>query len=148
MGLDELSPRDKKIYYVYSLINLSLFDYNNLYNDLLKNAIKYGMSINEFWHSENYKIYFLYEEAYFEKLHDEKHTQGLYNFIAFNTVISNAFRDKKENPKALEYPKENFYVISLKEKQETKKLSNRIATSEITKANLQKALTQRLCECY
>ena len=98
MGLDELSPRDKKIYYVYSLINLSLFDYNNLYNDLLKNAIKYGMSINEFWHSENYKIYFLYEEAYFEKLHEEKHTQGLYNFIAFNTVIGNAFRDKKEDP--------------------------------------------------
>ena len=149
MGLDELSPRDKKIKYVYSLIQISVLNYNTIYDDLLKNAIKYGMSINEFWRSENYKIYFLYEEAYYERLHEEKHTQGLYNFIAFNTVIGNAFRDNKKQPKPLEYPKENMLITSKKEiiKNE-KSANNKIAKNEITQKNIHKALTQRLCECY
>ena len=147
MGLDELNPNYIKIQYVYALINLIVFDYDKLYSELLKNAIKYGMSIKDFWFSDDYKVYFLYEEAYFEKLHEEKHIQGLYNFIAFNTVLGNAFMDKKKGQKPIEYPKDNLYITSLEKEKEIKNTSNKITKNKITKANLQRALTQRLCEC-
>ena len=148
MGLDELNPNNIKIQYVYALINLIVFDYDKLYDELLKNAIKYGMSIKDFWCNDDYKVYFLYEEAYFEKLHEEKHIQGLYNFIAFNTVLGNAFMDKKKGNKPLDYPKENLYITSLQKEKDNKQITNKIRTNKITKANLNEALVQRLCECY
>ena len=142
--MDELELKAK---YIYSIILITILDYDRLYDDMLKNAIKYGMSVNEFWNTENYKIYYLYEEAYFEKLHDEKHTQGLYNFIAFNTVITNALRDTKKGGKPSEYPEENLYQSHQKmaQKQTRRK---KIEKQNITSSNIGVALQQRLLECY
>ena len=144
MGLDELNLKAK---YVYSLILTSILDYNVIYDDLLKNAIKYGMSVNDFFNFDNYKIYYLYEEAYYEKLHEEKHTQGMYNFIAFNTVIGNALRDSKKGGKPLEYPTKDLYEISRK-KIINENQSKKILKQNVTASNMNEALQQRLLECY
>lgn len=144
MGLDELTL---KAQYVYSVILVSVYDYDDLYDDLVKNAIKYGISIRDFWNMDDYKLYFLYEESYYEKLHEQKHLQGLYNFIAFNTIISNAFRDSKKGGKPLEYPDENIYIQS-KNKMIKEKTTNKITKQKINSNNLNLAFQQRLLECY
>lgn len=146
MGLDELSLNNYKINYVYKLIQLVNFDYEEYYDNLFKNAIKYGMKPNEFWNNENFKIYYFYEEAYIEKLHEEKHLQGMYNFIALSTVISNALRDSKGG-KPLEYPRENLY-ISQKELLINKQNKKEIPKEKVTKNNINVALQQRLLNCY
>lgn len=144
MGLDELNLKAE---YVYNLILITILDYDKIYDDLLKNAIKYGMSVKEFFENNDFKIYYFYEEAYFEKLHDEKHIQGLYNFIAFNAVISNALMDSKQGGKPLEYPTQNLYD-SYQRNIINQTQSNKITKQNVTPSNIGKALQQRLSECY
>lgn len=122
------------------------FDYEDYYKQLLKNALKYGMSSNEFWYGETYTDYFLYEEAYYERLHEEKHIQGYYNFIAFNVILSNAFIDKKKGNKPLSYPDMNIYQESKKKLKIDK--NNGFKKEKITKENLQSVYMNRLANCY
>ena len=94
------------------------------YYDLLSRALEFGMSVNEFWESE-INIYYSYERAYINRLHREKHIQGLYNNLAFSVTLSNAFR--KKGAKEIQYPKEDIYnpfkqSEKQKEKVEIKKL--------------------------
>ena len=142
--MDRLTLR---AYYVYNLIFISKFDYDRYYGDLLKNALKYGMSRNDFWYGDDYKDYFLYEEAYLEKLHEQTHIQGYYNYIAFNVVLSNAFMDKKKGDKPLEYPKTNIYTAS-KEKRFKSVSHNAKSNVKITKDNLNEIHIYRLLNCY
>lgn len=74
---------------------------------MLKNAIKYGMTPKEFWHSD-INDYYAYEIAYVEKLHETTHLQGYYNYIALQTIFSNMFR--KDGEKVEHYPKQNLYI--------------------------------------
>ena len=126
--------------FIYTLIYISVFDYDTYYNNLFKNAIKYGMSRNEFWYICEWKEYFIYEEAYIEKIHEQSHIQGFYSFIALNTALGNAF--KKKEDKALEYPSENMLS---KQKQN---IENKVKKEKITKENLQNVYMNRLANCY
>ena len=132
---------------MYNVMFIITFDYDKHYNELLKNALKYGMNSREFWYDNDYKDYFLYEEAYFEKLHEQTHIQGYYNYIAFNTVLSNAFMDKNKGQKPVEYPKENIYITSM-EKSDIKQNNNVKSNVKLTKENLQKVYMSRLANCY
>lgn len=60
------------------------------------------MTIEQFWHDDP-KLIFVYQKAYLNKLHQEAHTQGFYNFVALTTALGNAFR--KKGQKAEEYPR-------------------------------------------
>lgn len=108
---------------------------------MLKNALKYGMTVNEFWNS-NWWNYVAYEEAYIERTHEQNHIQGLYNYIALNVIVSNIF--KKKGEKAVEYPQTNFYIQD-KEKAENKKPR---AFSNITKDNLESKYREQLKYYY
>ncbi len=119
------------------------FDYDKYYDELLKNALKYGMSRNDFWNGSNYKDYFLYEEAYYEKMHEQTHIQGYYNYIALNVVLSNMFMDKNKGNKPLVYPEKNIYA-SAKEK----RVVGTITSTKTTKENKQKVFMKRLANCY
>ena len=119
------------------------FDYDKYYDELLKNALKYGMSRNDFWYGSNYKDYFLYEEAYYEKMHEQTHIQGYYNYIALNVVLSNMFMDKNKGNKPLVYPEKNIYA-SAKEK----RVVGDITSVKTTKENKQKVFMKRLANCY
>ena len=130
-------------FYIYNIFFVIYFDYNKYYNELLKNALKYGMSREQFWYGTNYKEYFIYEEAYFEKLHEQTHIQGYYNFIAFNCVLSNMFCDKKKGQKPMEYPQENM-LHSIQDK--TKNKTN--VKKEITKQNFQQTYMNRLSNIW
>ena len=118
------------------------FDYDKYYEDLFKNALKYGMSKNDFW-NEDFRIYFLYEEAYYEKMHEQSHTQGYYNYLAFNIVLSNAFLDKNKGNKPLVYPEKNIYTIA-----KEKIIVGAKTSVKITKENKQKVFMNRLANCY
>lgn len=72
------------------------------------------MSFQEFWHSE-IEVYYAYELAYIEKLHETNHLQGYYNYLALQTIFSNMF--KKSGEKEEEYPKENLYILYQKERE-------------------------------
>ena len=67
--------------YIISVLYILNLDYEEYYNDLFKNALKYGLSRKEFWYEILWQEYFLYEEAYYEKLHETTHMQGYYNLI-------------------------------------------------------------------
>lgn len=139
--MDELTT---KAYYIYKLIVLINFDYEKYYSILFKNALKYGMTKQQFWY-EDYNDYFIYEEAYQERLHEEKHIQGYYNCIAFNTVLSNAFADKKKGDRPQSYPEFNLYV-QYKEKTEEKATATKNVV--VTKENLNQVFLNRLLNCY
>lgn len=142
--MDELTLR---AYYIYNLFFIIVFNYDRYYDDLLKNALKYGMSRNDFWYGEDYKEYFLYEEAYYERLHEQTHIQGYYNYIAFNTVLSNAFMDTKKGQKPINYPQMNIYMETKEKrvKNENNKVKNNV---KLTKENLQQKFMSRLANCY
>ena len=135
--MDEI---EKFASFIYTLIYVSVFDYDDYYNKLFKNAIKYGMSRNEFWYICEWKEYFIYEEAYIEKMHEQAHIQGFYSFIALNTSLSNAF--KKKEDKAVEYPSENMLT------QQKKVIETKVIKEKITKENLQSVYMNRLANCY
>ena len=133
--------------YVYSVFVITIFDYEKYYNDLLKNALKYGMSRNDFWYGESWEDYFLYEEAYYEKLHEQTHIQGYYNFVAFNTVLHNAFLDKKKVDKPQNYPKSIIYQ-EIKEKSLEGSKTSKKQNVRVTKENLQNVYMNRLANVW
>nr|DAR54940.1 MAG TPA: hypothetical protein [Caudoviricetes sp.] len=97
-------------------------DYDSFYLNLLKNALKYGMTKKEFWES-SFQEYCAYEKQYVEKIHEQSHIQGLYNYIALSTILSNMFKEKGQ--KADEYPIKNLL--------EDSKVKQKINIKEIVK---------------
>lgn len=51
------------------------------------------MTIEQFWHNDP-KLLEVYQKAYYNRLHEEAHLYGQYNFYAVSIAISNAFRKK------------------------------------------------------
>ena len=145
--MDELTLEKKLAYYIYSILSILVFNYDRYYNDLFKNALKYGMSKNDFWYGDSWKDYFIYEEAYYERLHEQTHIQGYYNFIAFNTIVNNIFLDKKKGNKPLNYPERNIYQESKENAHKGVKNTNK-GNIPLTKENLQKVYMNRLANCY
>lgn len=64
-------------------------------------AIQYGMTPNQFWDDDG-TLFYAYEKAYITKIHTESHIQGMYNYLALETIFSNAFA--KKGSKKIEYP--------------------------------------------
>lgn len=122
-------------------------DYDKYYNEIFKNALKYGMSKEDFWNGADWKDYFIYEEAYLERLHEQTHIQGYYNFIAFSTVMSNAFMDKNKGNKPLEYPVNNIYHESKEKLAKGVKTTNK-GNLKLNKDNLQQVYMNRLANIY
>ena len=148
--MDELTYQDKLnylAYYIYNIILILVFNYDDYYNKLFKNALKYGMSRNDFWYGNDWKEYLIYEDAYYERLHEHTHIQGYYNYIAFNTILSNAFSDKKKGNKPLNYPEYNLYQENMKNIDKVVKTTN-TSNIKITKENLQQVYMNRLANCY
>lgn len=96
------------------------FDYDKYYSNLLKNALKYGMTRNEFWYVEDWKEYYLYEEAYYERLHESSHIQGQYFYTAMQSILSMVFC--KNDNERIEYPKQNAYVSYKEDIEKHKKI--------------------------
>lgn len=69
-------------------------------------AIQYGMTPEQFW-NEDEELFYIYEKSYINKLHIESHIQGMYNYLALETIFSNAF--SKKGSKKSEYPKEAIF---------------------------------------
>lgn len=94
-------------------------------------AIECGMSLKEFW-EEDCDLLFAYQKAYINKIHKQSHIQGMYNNLAFATIISNMFKDK--NKDAMQYPQYDvFNPFSNAEqqiKEKNKKLLNSIDVSK------------------
>lgn len=134
-----------KAYYVYSIIFITTFDYDKYYQDLYRNALKYGMTSKEFWYELDYKDYFIYEEAYYDKLHETAHIQGLYNYIALQIIAGNILAKKGAKP--LEYPSMSIYTTEREKRLEnsTNGLKKEV---KITKENLQQTFMNRLANCY
>ena len=148
--MDELTYQDKLnylAYYIYNIIFILVFDYDKYYNELFKNALKYGMSRNDFWYGNDWKDYLIYEDAYYERLHEQTHIQGYYNYIAFNTILSNAFMDKKKGNKPLNYPEHNLYQENMKNIDKAVKTTN-TSNVKLNKENLQQVYMNRLANCY
>ena len=146
--MDELTTEDKILYYIYNTIFIIITtDYDKYYNEIFKNALKYGMSRNDFWYGNDWKDYFIYEEAYFERLHEQTHIQGYYNYIAFNTVLNNAFMDKKKGNKPLNYPERSIYQEQQEKAEKGLKNTNKGKT-KITRENMQQVYMNRLANCY
>lgn len=69
-------------------------------------ALEYGMTLKEFW-EEDCDLIYAYQKAYFNRLHNTSHLNGLYNLEAFKIVLNNAFVGDKN--KFIDYPKEAIY---------------------------------------
>lgn len=122
---------------------MSNFDYEKHYSDLLKNALKYGMTRSEFWYGEDYRDYFLYQEAYYERLHETSHIQGYYNYIALSTIMGNMLA--KKGSQALEYPRAN---ILSQEKEKALKNENTKRLESMNKQELKEYYQNKLSQCY
>lgn len=51
------------------------------------------MTAEQFWHEEP-KLLEVYQRAYYNRLHEEAHLSGYYNYVAVSIALSNAFRKK------------------------------------------------------
>lgn len=138
--MDELTLKAK---YVYNIIYISIFDYDQYYNELYKNAIKYGITKKEFWEELEWQDYFIYEEAYLEKLHEQTHLQGYYNYLAFSTIYANMFN--KDKSKIESYPTSNLYLQFKDNKDKNNEIKSNV---KITKDNLEQVFQNRLANCY
>ncbi len=138
--MDELKIDYKtfKAYYVYNIVFVMTYDYDKYYKELFKNALKYGMSKNEFWNGQDYDDYFVYEEAYYEKMHETQHIGGLYNFIA----ISSALGGKTSDGKPLRYPDNNYLY------QQKNKAKNAQSNSSLDKGRFKEVKKEKMQELY
>lgn len=64
------------------------------------------MSLDDFWNGDC-DLLFAYQKAYINKVHKQSHIQGIYNSLAFSTVIGNMF--KKKDAKPIEYPQYDVF---------------------------------------
>ena len=120
-------------------------DIDEIYYQLLENAIEYGMTPKQFW-EDDIEEYYCYQYAYLKKLHNTCHTQGLYNYVALSIALGNAFREKNKKP--LEYPQENILATRLKEIEQEQKQNAIYKAQNITKQNLEEQYRLRLANCY
>lgn len=65
----------------------------------------FGMTEEQFWFGEKW-LFNVYEKAHYTKLYEEAWLNGLYQDIALQTELGNAFAKKGAKP--LVYPKEPF----------------------------------------
>lgn len=130
--------------YLINFFRVIILDYDKEYNNMFKNALKYGMKKEDFWYGDN-KEYYIYEDAYIERLHETSHIQGLYTYTALQVLVNNLFIDTKKGEKEEHYPDNNFY-IDYKEKR-LKSAKNNIK-NKVTKDNLQSVYMNSLNNCY
>lgn len=134
------------IKFIDGIIQIISIDIDYQYEELYKNALKYGMSKNEFWYGEDYKEYFLYEEAYYERLHETSHIQGYYNYIALSTTMSNMFKNKGD--KGIEYPEMNILSSQREKSFNEAKNGFKQSVKNITQENVSKVNRKTLLTYY
>lgn len=142
----QLNQLNKIVKYLKELREFLYEDIDTYYYDLLEQAIEYGMTPKQFW-EEEVEMFFCYRNAYLQKLHNQCHIQGLYNFMAYSISIANMFK-KNKNDK-IEYPKDNLLKTSLEEhinKINEKKVI--LKSNQVTKKNLEEQYRLRLMNCY
>lgn len=148
---NQLTPFEIIISYVLDIYYLINEDIDEYYYQLLEQALEYGMSIKDFWDSDIENFY-CYANAYASKLHNQAHTQGLYNFVALSLALQNVFAKNKSEIK--DYPKENYYILFKKDEEKKAKQYNNVkqsqilSTKQITKENLEEQYRLRLAQCY
>lgn len=145
MDARKLKEETYQAYYVYSTLKFITYDYDEYYDELLKNALKYGMSISDFY-NQDLRYYYFYEEAYYDKLHETAHIQGLYNYRALLSVISSIIPQKNNN-KPLEYPQMNIYMEAIQKRNSVAK-NNHKTKMILTKENKQEYYMNSLANCY
>lgn len=64
------------------------------------------MTPNEFWESTP-DLFFAYEQAYINNLHQRSHIEGMYYNLALEIALKNTFA--KKGDKKVEYPKEAIF---------------------------------------
>lgn len=145
MDATRLKEETYQAYYVYSILIVITYDYDKYYDELLKNALKYGMSISDFY-NQDLRYYYFYEEVYYDKLHEKAHIQGLYNYRALMSVVSTIIPQKNGN-KPLEYPQESIYTEAIKKRNSVAKNSLKTKMT-LTKENKQEYYMNSLANCY
>lgn len=136
--------REIVLKYILNFFYIIVFDYDKYYFELLKNALKYGMTSERFWNNDT-REYYCYQEMYYERIHEQSHIQGLYSYTALSTIVNNLFAKNKNE--GIEYPKQDFYTQD-KEKR-LKNDFNSVKTSvKITKDNLHNVYMNKLANCY
>jgi hypothetical protein len=74
-----------------------LYDY--FYEEVLPEAIRCGMPVDEFWHGDM-RLLKSYQMAYYRNISYSSWLQGYYNFEAYSKALSNSNRSKKTDPVA------------------------------------------------
>lgn len=142
----QLTQLNKILDYLKEVKKFLYEDVDSYYYDLLEQAIEYGMTPKQFW-EEEIEMFFCYRNAYLQRLHNQCHIQGLYNFMAYSISIANMFK-KNKNDK-IEYPKDNLLRTSLEE--HINKLNEEkviLKSNQVTKKNLEEQYRLRLMNCY
>lgn len=143
---NQLNQLNKIVKYLKELREFLYEDIDTYYYDLLEQAIEYGMTPKQFW-EEEVEMFFCYRNAYLQRLHNQCHIQGLYNFMAYSISIANMFKKNKSDK--IEYPKDNLLKTSLEEhinKINEKKVI--LKSNQVTKKNLEEQYRLRLMNCY
>lgn len=142
----QLNQLNKIVKYLKELREFLYEDIDSYYYDLLEQAIEYGMTPKQFW-EEEVEMFFCYRNAYLQRLHNQCHIQGLYNFMAYSISIANMFKKNKSDK--IDYPKDNLLKTSLEEhinKINEKKVI--LKSNQVTKKNLEEQYRLRLMNCY
>lgn len=142
----QLNQLNKIVKYLKELREFLYEDIDSYYYDILEQAIEYGMTPKQFW-EEEVEMFFCYRNAYLQRLHNQCHIQGLYNFMAYSISIANMFKKNKSDK--IEYPKDNLLKTSLEEhinKINEKKVI--LKSNQVTKKNLEEQYRLRLMNCY
>lgn len=142
----QLNQLNKIVKYLKELREFLYEDIDSYYYDLLEQAIEYGMTPKQFW-EEEVEMFFCYRNAYLQRLHNQCHIQGLYNFMAYSISIANMFKNNRSDK--IEYPKDNLLKTSLEEhinKINEKKVI--LKSNQVNKKNLEEQYRLRLMNCY
>ena len=90
-------------------------------------ALEYGMTPQQFW-EEDEDLFFVYQQAYINRKHNEAHLIGLYVELAVEIGINNLFAKKSEKQN---YPYEDVYnPLKAKKEKTEKSLLSTIDTSK------------------
>jgi hypothetical protein len=90
-------------------------------------ALEYGMTPQQFW-EEDEDLFYVYQQAYVNKKHNEAHLIGLYVELAIEIGVNNLFAKKSEKQN---YPYEDVYNPLKANKEKTEKsLLSTIDTSK------------------
>lgn len=142
----EYSKETQLAYYVYSYLLVITYDYDKYYDELLKNALKYGMSISDFWNLD-LRYYYIYEESYYDKIHEKAHIEGLYFYKALTSIVSAILPSKNKNKPVL-YPEVSIYREMVEKRDSGLRNSLKHDNIPLTKENLQRKFMNSLANCY